>query len=193
MLTMTKSFSKAHALLQKPIEFDALLATLAVKDRARVEKQVADYETGGAHELAALWKRLMCSLSTLAPHRTKINAPKSIQFYEQDGKNRRQVFAMEDSGEQIVTVYCEDIFDQAVKGGLLNKKPAHEGVYALANGAGELAIERIDGSVVNPPEFFKHMVGWNRKAMCIKLPASASKGQIAAAELLCAISLAGAE
>src|SRR5262245_48254287 len=94
---MTKSFSHAQSRLKSPIEFDALLNTLGAKDRLRIEKQIADYEAG-TPALAALWKRLMCSLGTLAPHRTKFNS-QTIQYYEQDGKNRRQVFALEDSGK----------------------------------------------------------------------------------------------
>ena len=38
------------------------------------------------------------------------------------------------------------------------------------------------------PEFFyKDMTGWNRKAICVTLPAMASEAQVRAVENLCAL------
>jgi hypothetical protein len=40
----------------------------------------------------------------------------------------------------------------------------------------------------NPSPFYKHMLGWNRKAVRITLPVDASEESIKAAERICAIS-----
>ena len=40
---------------------------------------------------------------------------------------------------------------------------------------------------LNPAAHFKDLTGWNRKALRITLPPSASPAQVEAAELLCAI------
>jgi hypothetical protein len=50
-----------------------------------------------------------------------------------------------------------------------------------------LRVEPLDGSSENPGAHFKDLTGWNRKALRITLPPSASPEQVEATELLCAI------
>src|SRR5438067_1405859 len=174
MSTPAPTIEFARALLEPRIaDFSLFLEKLAAKDRAKVEKQVVACEAAGTAEL---WKRLACTLMTLAPHQPKVNAQQSIQFYVADGRHRKQVFALEDSGNSTLTVYCHDVMDQAVKARLL--QPATElgpddNTYRIVGTGDTLFIDRIDGDVINPTEFFKHMVGWNRRALRIKLPVTA--------------------
>jgi|KBSSwiStaDraftv2_1062776.scaffolds.fasta_scaffold285022_2 hypothetical protein len=170
---------------------ESLLAQLGAKDRLTVEKQMAALDAGDDTGRATLWKRLFATLMSLAPHRAKINA-QSMQFYQADGKHRRQVFAMEDGGANTLNIYCEDILDGAIKAKLLqlDKTAGPDGTtYRIAGASATLFVERIDGSAINPTESFKHMIGWNRKALRITLPVTASEPQIATTEILCALSI----
>ena len=52
-----------------------------------------------------------------------------------------------------------------------------------------MAIDRLDGKTENAAAFFKDMLGWNRRALRVLLPVSASASQISAVESLCAMSV----
>ena len=68
------------------------------------------------------------------------------------------------------------------------KKGADE--YTVAAGNGQtIQIEALTAqNTPNPSPFYKHMLGWNRKAVRITLPVDASEPSIKAAEHICAIS-----
>ena len=81
-------------------------------------------------------------------------------------------------------VFCGYLsLDEAVKSGLLGKsKPGDEpGTFRIAAGKETLAVERMDGKVSNPAPFFKDMLGWNRRAIHITLPNTATDAQADAA------------
>ena len=169
-----------------PMDFDAFLAKLTPKDRLNIERHLAAIEEQSTKAHAKLWKKLATQMMTMAPHSAKANGQQSMQFYIQDGKYRMQIFALEDLRDGTVHVYAADAVDEAVKEGAMQKpKPADEAdQYKLPGTTDLLIVERLDGKVSNPAPFYKDMLGWNRRAVHVALPAMASDLQVAAVEKL---------
>ena len=168
------------------MDFDAFLAKLTPKDRLNIERHLTAIEELSTKAHAKLWKRLATQMMAMASHSAKANGQQSMQFYIQDGKYRMQIFALEDLRDGTVHVYATDATDEAVAAGAMQKpKPADEAdQYRLPNTTDTLNVERLDGKVSNPAPFYKDMLGWNRRAVHVALPAMASDAQIAAVEKL---------
>jgi hypothetical protein len=170
------------------VDFNDFLARLSGKDRASAEKRVGVLEAEPDPARATLWRRLVSALATLAPHATKFVGRQTVQFYVADGKYRMQVFALEDLQDGNFTVYCPDVLEQAVKLGVLaHRQNADAQTYAVAGSGEPLHIELLDRNSLNPAAHIKDLTGWNKKALRITLPPSASPAQVQAAELLCAV------
>src|ERR1043166_6581163 len=88
--------SAAREVLATPVDFEAVQVKLGPKGRVNAKKHVAACDVAGAPEHGRLWKRLLCTLMTLAPHAVKMNREENLQFYVADGKYKMQVFAIED-------------------------------------------------------------------------------------------------
>jgi hypothetical protein len=178
---------EARESLAHPMDFETFLAKLAPKDRVNAQRRVEVLEAEADPSLVQLWKRLTCALMTLASHAAKLVGRQMIQFYVADGKYRMQVFALEDLQDGQFTLYCPNVLKEAIDAGLI-RGPAEgqPNLYVLKSG-GLLSIETIDGQSPNSAPHFKDMVGWNRKAIRIVLPPSASPAQVEATVLLCAI------
>ncbi len=170
----------------KPMDFDTFLSKLTPKDRLNVERHIAAAQEQSVPGHAKLWKRLAALMMTLAPHSAKANGQQSMQFYIADGKYRMQIFALEDLRDGKIQVYMSDAIDEAVKAGIIAKPKAGEpsDAFRLPAGAQTLSIERLDGKLTNPAPFYKDMLGWNRRAAHIVLPASATEAQAEAVEKL---------
>ena len=169
-------------------DFGDFLARLPGRDRANAEKRVGVLEAGPDPGAAALWRRLVCALATLAPHAAKFVGRQTVQFYVADGKYRMQVFALEDLQEGNLTVYCPDVLEEAVNAGLLARPSDGGSPLIFVRGADEpLRVDSLDRDSRNPGEHFKELTGWNRKALRVTLPPSPSPSQVQAVELLCAI------
>jgi len=177
---------EARASLARPLEFEAFLAKLTPKERVNAQRRVEVLETEADPSRVELWKRLSCALMTLGPHAVKLIGRQMIQFYVADGRYRMQVFALEDLQDGHFTVYCPDVLQEAIQAGLIMKSEEEPNIRRLAAG-GLLFVESLDKNSLNPAPHFKDMVGWNRKALRIVLPPSASPAQVEATELLCAI------
>jgi hypothetical protein len=183
-----RRLAAARESLEHRLDFAAFLAKLAPKERLNAERRVQVLEAEPDLTRAPLWRRLVCALMTLSPHAAKFVGKQTVQFYVADGKYRKQVFAMEDLQDGHFTLYCPDVVDEVVKGGLLAHPAGAEAHFYVVQASREpLRIERLDGSSLNPGAHFKDMTGWNRKALRITLPPSASAAQIEAAELLCGV------
>jgi hypothetical protein len=178
----------ARGSLSRPVTFDEFLAKLIARDRANAEKRVAALEAEGPPERARLWRRLACSLMTLAPHAAKVVGKQTVQFYVADGKYRMQVFALEDLQDGNFTVYCPDVLGEAMKAGVLARAvPGEANVYAVAGSGETLRVDSLDKDSLNPKAHFKDLTGWNRKALRITLPPSPSAAQVEATEMVCAM------
>ena len=93
-----------------------------------------------------------------------------------------------------MTIYTGDVVEKALASGIL--EPGQPGAFGIApgvpGGSGSdrpgLSIDALDSTnTPDPPAFYKHMLGWNRKALRIVLPNDAATVQINAAEELCAV------
>src|SRR5688572_12172402 len=181
----------ARESLGKPMAFEEFLGKLVTRDRANAEKRVAALEAEGSPERARLWRRLACSLMTLAPHAAKLVGKQTVQFYVADGKYRMQVYALEDLQDGNFTVYCPDVLGEAVDAGVLARPATGEApggdVYAVPGTAETLRIDSLDKDSLNPKGHYKDLTGWNRKALRITLPPSPSAAQVEAAETVCAM------
>jgi hypothetical protein len=171
--------------LASPVDFDGLLAKAGQKDRTNIEKHLAAIDA----EHAALWQRLARSLATLAPLAMTTVGQQATQFFIADGKYRMQVFALEDQHDGLVVTYIPDVLDEALKLKIVTPEPG--GVpdrYATATRGQSLHIEQMTGSnTPNPGAHYKNMLGWNRKALRVPLPITASPAQIEAVEDLAAL------
>lgn len=189
----SEALRTARASLSKPMNYEEFLEKLTPKERANAERHVADCQSEPDSRHLELWRRLSCALMTLAGHSAKFNRRESLQMYIADGKYRMQVFALEDVRDGKVSVYCSDVLDQAAGAGLLSaRKPKsdEEGKkYAVGSSREDLEIEQLDGATPNPANFYKDMLGWNRRAIRVTIPVTASDSQVRAVETLCAMSV----
>ena len=188
--TAKNPLKAAQAALASTMSYNQFLEKLGAKDRLNAEKHVAACEAGPVPQHAKLWKRIATTLMSLSSNLAKVNGQQSIQFYVPDGKYRKQVFAMEDLRKDAITVYCNDVLEEAMKLKLL--KPTKGGeedveLYAIPKTGETLAIEKLNGQSANPSEFYKHMIGWHREAIRITVPLNASDEQVTTVLTLCAL------
>ena len=178
----------ARESLARRVDFGDFLARLSTKDRANAEKRVGVLEAEPDPGRAPLWRRLVSALATLAPHAAKLVGRQTVQFYVADGKYRMQVFALEDLQDGNFTVYCPDVLEEATRAHVVAHRQHGAAEMFLVPASGEpLHIESLDGHSLNPAAHVKDLTGWNKKALRIMLPSSASAAQVEAAELVCAI------
>ena len=186
--SVNSALSTARKVFDTPIDFNAWLAALGARDRVNLERHVAALEAEPVH--STLWRRIARSIATLAPHAASTTGQQAVQFFIADGKYRMQVFALEDNRDGKIMVYAVDALDDAYKADLLGK-PAKDNPSNLpiAGAPGQmLTVETLSAvDTPNPSPFYKHMLGWNRKALRITLPVGSSDAQVSAAETLCAI------
>jgi hypothetical protein len=201
-------------------DYEALLARLGQKDRLSIERHVAAYAADGTPAHAVLWKRLARLLARLASApggAARAGAPntarqyaiqatgrRAVQFFAPDGNYRRQVFALEDARNGSLVIYCVDVMDEALRSGAIRgpQGPAvgdrRAGVYEVGEGPARTAVTVEFLTATNlgsAPDYYRHMVGWNRTALRIVLPAdgrgTADVGVFAALLGLCARAAAG--
>jgi hypothetical protein len=180
--------------------FDQMVEKLSPKDRQNVEKHLTAFNDAGQKTQADLWKRLVGAMSELAPVPPKTTAQRTVQFYVPDGKWRLQVFALEDRKDGTLAAYTEDVLADAVKAGVVTKQkkpagsssglgaPAAGGAseYAVTGAEKPLLVEQLDNkSEADPAPFYKDMLGWNRRALRIIVPADAPEALARAVERIC--------
>ena len=192
MQQILKPYVAVNAQLGKVADYNGLLLRLGARDRAAVEKHMAICETEPTREHATLWKRVACLLCNLAPKAMQTAGQRAVQFFAADGKYRRQVFAMEDLRDGVLSVYMVDVMDAARQAGLLPApiSKTGEGIVHVPGGvpAVPLMMEALTASnTAAAPDYFRHMVGWNRTVLKVTLPTTASAEQVAALESLCTL------
>src|SRR5205814_10000418 len=113
----------------------------STNDRACAERLFGLLEALPEQSDAHLWRRLACSLITLAPFAAKLVGKQTLQVYVADGKYRMQVFALEDLQDGIFTVYCPDVLEEAIQAGLLAREPlAEPNQYLIAPSREKLLV-----------------------------------------------------
>ena len=173
-----------------PVDYPSFLLKLGTKDRLNVERHVAacDAEPDDAH--SRNYRRLVTVLAGMAPHAAKTHGQQAVQFYIPDGKYRMQVFALADQRDGVMVLYVEDVLDVALEAGQLsgpNEVAEVNNSYRIKGSVDSLKIDRLDGKTANPSPFYKDMLGWNRRALRITLPAGATADQMKATEYLASI------
>jgi len=193
-------------------DYQTFLGRLGLRDRQAVERHVAACEAEPTPEHANLWRQLACLLASLAakpPSDTADAAPrtgpasrqfgvqaagqKAVQFFIADGKYRRQLFALEDLRDGVLVVYTVDALAAALRAGALRgpvRKDDGVSVYELCgcDGHATVTVESLTAdNVGNAPDYYRHMVGWNRTALKITLPVPGGDGRLRALNVLYAL------
>jgi hypothetical protein len=183
----------AQKTLSKRVDIETFLSKLGAKDRANAEKHLAACDAEPDPRHGKLWRRLACDMKTLAPHATKVNGRESVQFYVPDGKYKMQVFALHDPRDGTMVVYLGNVLKEGAKAGFITPPPKNATVrtaYGVPKSAEPLHVDELDENTPEPALFFKHMLGWSRKAIRIILPTTSPEAHLAAVEHLCVISAA---
>jgi hypothetical protein len=193
MIPGLKPYVPVNAWVGEVADYDGLLLRLGARDRAAVEKHIAVCEAEPTRDHATLWKRIACLLCNLAPKALQTAGQRAVQFFAADGKYRRQVFAMEDLRDGVLAVYMIDVLDAARQAGIMRGPIDKAGEALVHPSAGNepavaLKMEALtSANTAAAPDYFRHMVGWNRTVLKVTLVTSATTAQVEALEALCAI------
>ena len=178
-------------------ELEAFLAALAAKDRLNVERHLLAIDEGPSPTHGKLWRQIAVALRRLAPHAAQTIGQHVVQYFIADGKYRKQVFALEDQRDGAIQVYIPDVIATAIKENILGKPldddeladvgedevaPTVPQRYPIVGKKNEvLQIDALDtANTPEPPNQFKNMLGWGRKALRITIPTAAATTQAAA-------------
>jgi hypothetical protein len=187
---MSKSREIAETAPQQ-LTFDAFLAKLGTRDKVNVEKVLAAAETANKRHVE-VWKRLASQLFTLSPHAVQTSGQQAVRFFLADGKYRLQCFALEDQQDGKICVYTNDILSVVLKKKLVVEDDETESDVPIYHPPKDeetrIGIESLNaGNSGNAPEHYKHMLGWNRKALRITIPTTATDKQVALVEAICGV------
>jgi hypothetical protein len=170
--------------------YEAFVATLGERDRRNVRRHVETCEGEPTVAHAALWKRLACALASLCDRSAKTTGVRAVQFFSADGPYQMQLFALEDLGDGAIAVYTPDALAAAEEAGVI-RRPTPMGdsfvVYDLDGAPGQsLRVETLSAATTSDaPEYYRHLLGWNRKALRVVLGTAAGDAQVAACEAIC--------
>lgn len=177
-----------------PLDPAVMLTRFSTKDREGFERQVKAAETKAGEAVAKRWRHLTAVLMAMADRPPKLTGTGTVQFFIPDGKHRRQVFALLAGDDGTLSVFTPNVLEEAIRAGIFAKpakpsltKPVDPNTYTISASGETLVIEPLDRDTPNPQFYFKDMTGWNRKAISIQLPPTASESQVRAAEQLCAL------
>lgn len=177
-------------------DYETFLSRLAAKDRLNVERHVFACESEQSDEHVTVWKRLACSLSLLAPHAVKSAGQRALRYYVSDGKYRLQIFALEDLRNGTIVTYVLNALKEAIGAGVFrgpldpDGAPHHFEVCDEPRVRVKIEVLTSAGTS-SAPEYYKHMLGWNRSALKITLPISAGSAAIRALETLARLAARG--
>jgi hypothetical protein len=188
---MKTSTRKSMPKARRPESTERLLARVDAKTRQIFDRQHEACRTKLPPEICQRWDRLARLMVGLASALPKSSGSNAMLFFIPDGPYRKQVFALHARKDGALLVYMPDILDQAVKAGLLQRpgRTSSDNIYRIGGGE-SLEVEVLDGKSPNQDTFYKDLTGWNRRAMCIILPVSATAPQLQAVEGLCTLAAA---
>jgi len=172
-------------------DLDGMLARAAAKDRMHIQRHLtnADAEPDASH--AALWRRLATKLTSMAPLPVQTAGHAGVLFFVPDGKYRMQMFALEDQNDGRVAVYVPDVLQDAINKKILKPTEENDEYPIVGSPRVTLHVELLDAAnTPEPATHVKNMLGWNRKALRVTLPAIGADGpRIDAAEALCMLAI----
>ena len=169
---------------QPTFDLEPLLARWPAKERTRLEKHLALADAEPDNHRGKLWRRLAATLGTLASLPPQTLGNLAVLFFIPDGKYRMQVYTLEDAGDGELQIFLPDVLGEALKKKIIAKgKQPNE--YAIPGAAGKiLRIESLDAAnTASPAPQIKNLIGWNRKAIRVRLPVTdTDNAQMKAAE-----------
>lgn len=173
-------------------QYDAFFERLDTGSRANVDRHLAACQTDATRDHLRLWKRMVGFLASLTPHSIRTTGQRAVQFYVADGRYRQQLFALEDMRDGKLSLYAVDAIESATRAGLF--RPQSEGhdhatMFVLCEAPDEfMKIETLTAATTtSAPEYYKHLLGWNRRAVRITIPTNATSAQIRAVEGFCTL------
>ena len=198
-MTQTNSSPPSAALarlaVKVPEDYEDFLSTLGDRDRQNLERHVAFCYAEASDQHARLWKRLVLALARLAPRAAQTVGQRAVRFYITDGKYRQQIFALEDLRDGQLVVYTADVLNDAIRAKLIRGPVSTDESVEMYETCDEppamLSIERLTAAkTTGAPEYFKHMLGWNRSALKLLVPVDAVPALVRTVEAICALSAA---
>ncbi len=171
------------------LDHAAMLAKFSPKDRDGFERQNTANLTKGGEPLVAMWKDFAAMFMTLANRPAKLTGVNTAQFFIPDGKHRKQVFAMHVQDDGQLSVFLPNVLDDAYTVGLILKpaRPPEDNQFVLSDSKDKIQIELLDRDTLNPQFYYKDMTGWNRKAISVTVPPTATPAQKKAIEKFAAL------
>jgi hypothetical protein len=170
--------------------YETFVAKLSEKDRRNVRRHVAACESEATAHHAALWTRLACTLGALGDRRVSTTGTRAVQFFAADGAYQMQLFALEDLGGGTLAVYAPDALAAAVSAGVIHgpvRSVGDSAFYQVGGAPGlTLEVERLHPSRgSDAPDYYRHLLGWNRQAVKMTLHTTAGTDEVEACESLC--------
>jgi hypothetical protein len=150
-------------------KIEPILERVGVKERAKIDKHLAvcDAETTAMH--GKLWRKVVSVLGELAPLSMQSAGNNTWKFFIADGKYRMQVFALEDPLDGMLRIYLPDVLAESLKGKILSRTPVPQ-TFAVSGSKAQLKIESLGAQeAIDAAPHFKHMLGWNRKALRVSV------------------------
>jgi hypothetical protein len=171
-------------------EYEAFVATLGERDRRNVRRHILACEGEPTAAHAALWKRLACALAALCDRSARTTGARAVQFFAADGSYQMQLFALEDLGGGAIAVYTPNALAAAEEAGVIGRPKGAGGSTSFHEvGAGpglNLHVEVLTAArTSDAPDYYRHLLGWNRSALRIVLGTTATEAQVAACEAIC--------
>jgi len=176
----------ARVALQKTPDYDAFVTRLSVKDRANTAKHLTALEAGvdGAVHVKT-WKRIAATMASLTASDVRTLSGHAVMYFVVDGQYRMQILALNDANDGKINVYCGDILAEAVAAKLI--KPDAPSIFRVGASDLKVTIEKLDGTSRDLLPFCKNLIGWNRHAVRIVIPADAPEAVITTALEMCAM------
>jgi hypothetical protein len=160
------------------IDLSPIMERAGAKERPKIEKHLAACDEEPTPHHGRLWRRLAIMLGELAPLGVQSSGSNAWRFFIQDGKYRMQVFALEDQFDGNLNVYLPDVLDEAIKRKII-KRTADPAVFDVKDSDNQLRIDALDAeNTLEAPAHYKHMLGWNRKALRLTLPTTDADGAL---------------
>jgi len=170
--------------------YEAFVATLGERDKRNVRKHVESCQGEPTGDHAALWKRLACALATLCDRSARTTGARAVQFFAADGSYQMQLFALEDLRDGSIAVYLPNALAAAEEAGVIGgptRVADAVSSYAVGGAPGlDLSVEVLSAATTSDaPEYYRHLLGWNRSALRIVLRTTAADAEVAACEAIC--------
>ncbi len=130
---------------------------------------------------------------TLANRPAKLTGVNTVQFFIPDGKHRKQVFAMHGLDDGSLSIFLPNVLDDAFKPASSPSPPSRPKTTAFCfrRARKRSRSNLLDRDTLNPQFYFKDMTGWNRKAIQVTIPSTASAAQKHTVEQLAALAATG--